>query len=275
MGYKSLFRLYREQPNKECFAQYWTPEGQTWDCIYQDLSGMAKSEPWDFINQEFKKEGRNYPILVNYLNYTFLRALEQGKVCYSSDPDYACFNTGLQTQNEKDIFALFYKTKNATENDKPDWSFYKFVDSYSSDLKPYGKTPEIPTYITDSTDLVFDVKYDIEINTAHIIDNNSERLPEVLRENRTLAITALNGQKDLVREKIKRNYKVAIPHWYNGKIQLLLPLCLTNENKADLALVADKDASMKIYRISTILTMDMAYIDARLICRPDRDWLNP
>jgi len=58
-------------------------------------------------------------------------------------------------------------------------------------------------------------------------------------------------------------------------MQLLLPLNLTSENEADLALVADKDKDRHIYRIRTVLTMDMAYVDARLITRPDREWLNP
>ena len=35
------------------------------------------------------------------------------------------------------------------------------------------------------------------------------------------------------------------------------------------------DESRKIYRGTTILEMYMAYLDARLICRPDKDWLNP
>jgi hypothetical protein len=56
---------------------------------------------------------------------------------------------------------------------------------------------------------------------------------------------------------------------------LLLPLYLTSDVEADLAFVADKDKAGKVYRIKTVLTMDQAYIDARLICRPDREWLNP
>lgn len=69
---------------------------------------------------------------------------------------------------------------------------------------------------------------------------------------------------------------IAIPHWYGNKIQLLLPLILTNEEGiADVALVVDRDDDRKIYRGVTILTMDKAYIDARLITKPDDAWLNP
>lgn len=71
-------------------------------------------------------------------------------------------------------------------------------------------------------------------------------------------------------------YKIAIPHWYDHKIQLLLPLVLTgNDNIPDLALVVDKDKNRNIYRGKTVLTLDQAYIDARIITSPDSDWLNP
>jgi hypothetical protein len=41
------------------------------------------------------------------------------------------------------------------------------------------------------------------------------------------------------------------------------------------ALVADKDKARHIYRIRTVLTMDVAHLDARFITRPDREGLNP
>ena len=34
-----------------------------------------------------------------------------------------------------------------------------------------------------------------------------------------------------LKDRILRNYKVAIPHWHENKIQLLLPLILSNEEK--------------------------------------------
>jgi len=123
--------------------------------------------------------------------------------------------------------------------------------------------------------LIFDINYNIEVNIGHIVDNNQERLPDFVRNNRTLAMTSIEGATKFLKQKVLRNYKVAIPHWYNSKIQLLLPLNLMSDTEADLALVADKDKDRKIYRIKTALSMNMAYIDARLICRPDRDWLNP
>ncbi len=122
---------------------------------------------------------------------------------------------------------------------------------------------------------MFDTSCDIDVNYEHLFRDNQDRLPELLRDNHTLAISAIQGAIEFLKEKVVRNYKIAIPHWYRGHIQLLLPLNLTSEHEADLALVAEKDQSAKLYRIKTALTMDMAYMDARLITRPDRDWLNP
>jgi Domain of unknown function (DUF3825) len=72
---------------------------------------------------------------------------------------------------------------------------------------------------------------------------------------------------------VKRNYKTAIPQYYDASIQLLLPLSLTDPSKADLALVVERFSDF--YRASTCLTLDMAYNNARQLAKPDRDWLQP
>jgi hypothetical protein len=46
-----------------------------------------------------------------------------------------------------------------------------------------------------------------------------------------------------------------------------------NLGRADLALSVDRVGD--VYRAATVLTLDMAYNNARLIARPDRVWLEP
>jgi hypothetical protein len=275
--YGSLVKRYKDQPTIEVFAHfgYRTDQGESWDTPYTRLARMAKPEDWDFHRSQFKRSGVSYPILTSYLNYTFLRLQELDRIAYSSDGSRACFNTGLQTPNEKDIFATFFRNRLATDRDQPAWTLFGFFDSYSEKLADFQPLPQLATCVDDPADLVFDTSYKFEPNFDHIFDKNIDRLPEILRDNRTLAISAIQGSLQLLTQKVIRNYKIAIPHWYEGKIQLLLPLNLTSENEADLALVFDKDSQRRIYRIKTILTMDMAYVDARLITRPDREWLNP
>ena len=182
--------------------------------------------------------------------------------------------------DEKDIFAVFSRDLRSDTDDKfCDWFLEGFYDSYSKALNHFRPLPDLASYITDVSDLVLDVTYDIDVNVGHILDepDNKERLPEVLRDNRNLAIAAIEGATKLLKQKVLRNYKTAIPFWYPpaGRMQLLLPLCLMQPDRADLALVADKDPKAKMYRIRTALRMDMAYNNARLITRPDREWLNP
>lgn len=75
-------------------------------------------------------------------------------------------------------------------------------------------------------------------------------------------------------EKIRLNFRTAIPSCYPrmNAMSLLLPLCLVDELHADAALVVQLMASGD-YRGQTILTMEQAYMNARLICRPDSDRL--
>lgn len=75
-------------------------------------------------------------------------------------------------------------------------------------------------------------------------------------------------------KRVEWNYKTAIP-MYNPKhkkVQLLLPLSLLDENKVDLALVVQRYLSGS-YQGETILPLDRAYSNSRLVTRPDSDWL--
>lgn len=274
--YTDLTSRHREQPAEEVFAHfgYDGNRNETWETPYERLARIAKPEEWNFQRPEFKNPHENFPILKNYLNYTFRRLQKQEKIRYSGDR--ACFNTGLQTPFHQDIFATFYRNKQALDRKQPDWTLFNFFDSYSKHLTEFRPLPDIATYIGDNaSDLVFDTSYNIDVNYQHLFDDNRDRLPDELRDNPTLAIAAIKGAMDILKSKIIRNYKLAIPQWYSGHIQLLLPLHLMDENEADLALVAEKDQSSNLYRIRTILSMNMAYIHARRITRPDREWLNP
>ena len=83
----------------------------------------------------------------------------------------------------------------------------------------------------------------------------------------------LQGAVDNARQRVRRSYKTAIPQFYKGQVQLLLPLCFGSPQAADLALVVERHQTF--YRSSTCLTLDMAYNNARQLARPDRDWLQP
>lgn len=275
--YEDLIKRYKEQNPREVFAHfgYRAELGETWETPLQKLAEKAKKEAWNFEKSEFQKEGINYPILSSYLNFTFLRLQEQSKIKYSPDGTRACINTGLQTPEGKDIYATFYKNHQAVQRNQPDWNLFGYFDAYSDKVRDFEPLPDIATYIDNPADLVFDHRLQLEVDYQHILVDNKDRLPEVLQENSTLARHAVEGAIAQLKERLKRNYKLAVPHWYESKVQLLLPLSITDDLSADVALVAEKDEQRAKYMIRTVLTMDMAYQDARVICSPDRQWLNP
>lgn len=84
----------------------------------------------------------------------------------------------------------------------------------------------------------------------------------------------LNDSLDLSLKRVGWNYKTAIPMYYpkKNKLSLLLPLTLLDDEVIDLALVTELTQSGN-YLGHTILPLEWAYNNARLITRPDSDWL--
>lgn len=76
--------------------------------------------------------------------------------------------------------------------------------------------------------------------------------------------------------RVSWNYKTAIPIYFPArkKMSILLPLSFTNDNLADVALVVERSKTSKKYYAPTILDLGTAYSNARLVCKPESDWLN-
>ena len=103
------------------------------------------------------------------------------------------------------------------------------------------------------------------------------QLREIVSENDRLFMRIQNRIRDsieLAKKRVSRNYKTAIPSYFpkRNTMSLMLPLCLTDEEKPDVALVVEQTQSGN-YQGQTILTLDQAYIDARLLCRLNSEWL--
>lgn len=117
----------------------------------------------------------------------------------------------------------------------------------------------------------------------HAEDDTSRRaaydeLREAVEDNVRIKRRLINRFDDaieLAQKRVEWNFKTAVPAFYPTKntMSLLLPLDLTENEQPDVALVVELMES-GAYIGQTILTMKMAYNNARLICRPDSDWLN-
>jgi hypothetical protein len=58
-----------------------------------------------------------------------------------------------------------------------------------------------------------------------------------------------------------------------NRMCLLLPLCLIDDSHEDVALVVKRTPAKK-YEGATILPLDWAYADARVVTRPNSEWLD-
>jgi hypothetical protein len=243
------------------------------------LANLAASEDWEYhhVTPDPSRPPRiSHPALVNYLRYTFKRLREEGKVVEQGDS--AAFNTGLLTPLQEEIFAIFEPNEHTG---RQPWFLQGFAQESDRRLAGFQTLPERAQYFDDPAELLYDFRRPLRKNLNHIIDENRDRFPEPYRsdpETHRLLI-ALEGAIDHALKRVRQNYKTAVPQFYwprgatRGQLQLLLPLCLTSPSQVDIALTVYHEGNS--YLASTVLTLEMAYNNARLIARPHSDWLTP
>ncbi|MGS3131521.1 DUF3825 domain-containing protein [Aeromonas caviae] len=241
----------------------------TLDEKLDELALLAEAENWNYNQTD---ESSSKPILFNYLQYTYQRLREENKIELSDDGQLLTFNTGLVTLNQEEIYS--YCTVNRNQNAKQNWYFNSWERKGSASLNGFSRLPEMAHYFNDPSSLVFDFRKEVRTNIEHIISDNKSRFPEPYKNLSDYELQVyLKGAISNAIERVRRNYKTAIPHYYKGRVQLMLPLCLGKPNEASLAIVVEDMGAY--YRAATCLTLSMAYNNARLLARPDRDWLKP
>lgn len=288
----------------------------------RQLTQLALEERWHYGEQSSSPD--DYPILKNYLAYTFKRLSFEGKIAFAEDTvrgdEYAAFNTGLVDRKYENIYALFKKN---TMYPGYYWYLLDFVvageDAGKTLVSLFNPLPAKADYFENKIEnMLYDsTTGDLSCDYTHIIIERIHRLPfDFIEDNCPASFTTLDGVtledayampncpakreyfvalgkkiqsepryfkrlknriEDAVELALKRvewNYKTAIPMYYPAKNggSLLLPLALMEEDRVDLALVVDRQPS-GAYQGQTVLTLDMAYANSRLVTRPDSDWL--
>ncbi len=245
------------------------------DLKFTDLEKLsAQDEYW----------GNDNWILASYLRNTYARAAQlwnrdAENEATASDGlvvtgDRAIFNTGLFTDAFEPIYLLFEPNwkKDAIQK----WCLRGTYKASDRALGSFSMLPERVYFDEDPRDLVFDHRLQIRPNYDHILrdEENVKRLPPSLcgEGSYYLLRHAFEGAVEEARRRASANYTLAVPQYYNGKVQLLLPLRLTS-NKAELALTIERVSGH--YAARTCLDMEMAYCNARVICKPEASWIRP
>lgn len=231
----------------------------------QKLSEMAELENWSFTDEP-------NTILEKYIAGTFKQCYKQNKFLYTDNGEYCCFNTGLLTPNGNDILCVFMK--NNREGAQP-WNLRYFADRTERrymDLFP--EIPDLATYTDNYEEFYFNPEYEITINSDHILDDNWDRIHEVVPLSKNIVKSLMIGVIEETKKKIKRNMRLAVPQFYKNQIMYLLPIRIPidDDNYVTMALAVELTQT-KQYRANTIFTKEMAYEKARLLMKPESNWL--
>jgi hypothetical protein len=267
------------KPANDLFGFAWMPArsadippNKIYESRLKELADRAQPEPWSF------DQSQPLVILGNYLRYTFKRLCQEGKIEEGADTGrakVAAFNTGLFTPNFESIHAFFEANKDPA---RQPWVLKEFVAESDRRLTFFPNKPRVARYFDKPAELIYDPDRELIPNLDHILDENLDRYPADLRDNPHRRRMMLQGAVAEAGKRAQMNYKVAVPQFYfghegaePGRIQLLLPLCFEKPARADLALVVEREE--RAYRAFTVLPLDRAYNNARLIAKPESDWL--
>ena len=191
----------------------------------KELSEEAEQEDWSYHHTETE---HHHPLLFNFIRYTYRRVAEERKIAISDDGQYTCFNTGLVTPHQEPIYASF--ETNRREDAQP-WFFKGWFRRGQWELNRFAELPDLAHYFDDPSCLVFDTRRELRVNVEHIVRTNRERIPDPYRSMNDFTLqNLLQGAIDNARQRVRRNYKTAIPQYYRGQVQLLLPLCFAGDN---------------------------------------------
>ena len=209
---------------------------------------------------------------------------KKNKFIFSEDKQYVMFNLNLLDKYFHDVIIVGmaeYKNGSLSSIRNP------FRSTNSQKLREMNfsreNKPEPPQFFEDVNDVIFrtDWTIDQDFDTyTHIIKERKDRFPNEYGEEGTEALARKHD--DAIKYAVamaQRNYKFIVPMYrpQQDTIQLLMPIYLkgTYSKKPDFALILTPDSKNKVYIPETILPLDAAYQNARLIAKPDEAWLNP
>ena len=285
----------------------WAYIGRIPDAL-NELADLALSEEWSsnserkfdilssYLNYTFMKLMSEGKIL--YTDDSEYAAFNTGLVDKRYLPIFGLFRKNKLVERGQDWFLIGWTIRGEGKAGKT-------LNRLFTDV------PERASYISNVTDVCYDSSCNMAISYDHIMVERINRLPLIFLEENGPADfdylrfkSATEEEKDRLYDELREairndirsqnrirhrlddaislavsktewNYKTAVPS-YNPKenvVNLLLPLSLMEDSHIDVALVLTKSPKSGNYQAETILTLQMAYKNARLIACPDSYWL--
>ncbi|CAD5966117.1 hypothetical protein PCC9214_03504 [Planktothrix tepida] len=269
-------------------------EPEDWDYQYSD-TGYGDIETLPSDNQD--KQDKEFPILKNYLQYTFQRLDEENKVVYDTrdenKAEYACFNTGLISRTSaQPLIGLFHVNENYDRNPQSfkKWHLSGFFErTHISFTKIFREVPKVARYVNfedvnDFANYVYNPDFEIEMPgdeyyEKHILAENLSRFPKDFQNigERYMIAVFRDAIKEL-RELAGKSNRIALPQWRpkQRQLQILLPLNLESSQELSKASVAIPIQTQgNLYVVKTVLPIHKAYSNARLLSKFTNNWLQP
>lgn len=250
-----------------------------WYLQLDELADIALAEPWRFKNPVYLTKNSDTPILERYIHAIFKKQAidyndeknhDKAGEYFHIENECACFHTGLYTKRYKAIYGCFERNKK--KDSLIEWYFRGFADELSPQLRYISPLSKKPSYYMAQNGVNYNPEWPIRVNVDHILcdEENVARLPASIRDARNLPLL-LETAVELARRKAVVEPSIVAPQGYQGRVQYLLPICLTDMERPDLAMTL---TIMDGYYLGhTCLTLEMAYLNARLLSKPVAPWL--
>ena len=232
----------------------------------EKLVDLAEPEPWTLPG------GQKNAVLAKYVSGTFRQCYKQEKFLTTQDGQFTCFNTGLLTPNGHDILCVFQKNK---RTDAQEWVLRFFAGNDERKyMDLFSEVPKLATYTSRFEEFYFNPNYDFIISTDHILDDNWDRIHDVVPLSKAIVKSLMIGVIEEAKRRIKRNLRLVVPQFYNNQIMYLVPIHIPiDDDKFITMALAAELTQQKQYRANTIFTKEMAYEKARLLMKPESNWL--
>ena len=237
------------------------------------LARLARPEPWDEAASH-----KAHGVLENYLFESFRILHHESGIEYLPDaahPSVAIWNTGLLTPHGEEIIARMDALPASPRHKgylaPASWRLSGFFPSSDRRLPSHSRNLPLATDFIPFQKLVPDPRLPIVPDLDHLMERYWRFPQDWSALSAQEKIQRLQGALHQAGQLLRRQARLAIPQWYEEKVQYLVPLQTGLDEEPVAAFVLEEDHDC--LRVQTILPLAWAYQNARLLGPQEGNWL--